>query len=60
MQSTNVKNWLLQDIDNEMVQIEVFKFAYLDKNNRVVVRASPNYYEQAAFFDVCVEMDKSE
>ncbi|CAG8728703.1 7332_t:CDS:2, partial [Funneliformis caledonium] len=36
----NIKNWSLQDIDNETVQIEVF--------------------EQAAFSDVCVEIDKAE
>ncbi|RIB05294.1 hypothetical protein C2G38_2047708 [Gigaspora rosea] len=26
----------------------------------VVIRASSNYYGQGAFFDVCIEMDKSE
>jgi hypothetical protein len=56
----NIENWSLQDIDNETVQIEVFEFAYLDNDNRMVVRASSNYYGQAAFSDVCVEMDKAE
>jgi len=39
----------------------LFEFAYLDNDNyRIIIRATPNYYGQAAFSDVCVEMDESE
>ena len=56
----NVEEWPLQDIENETIQIEVFEFAYLNNDHRVVIRASPNYYGQAAFSDICIEMDESE
>jgi len=56
----DVEEWTLQDIENETIQIEVFEFAYLDNDNRIIIRASPNYYGQAAFSDVCIEMDESE
>ncbi|RGB22249.1 hypothetical protein C1646_776410 [Rhizophagus diaphanus] len=56
----DVEEWTLQEIENETIQIEVFEFAYLDNNHKVVIHASPNYYGQAVFSDVCVEMDESE
>lgn len=54
----DIEEWSLQDIENETIKINVFEFAYLDNN--VVIRATPNYYGQASFSDVCVEMDESE
>lgn len=56
----DIEKWSLRDIENETVWIEVFEYAYLDNNRRIVVRASPNYYGKAAFSDVCIEMDESE
>ncbi|CAB4480045.1 unnamed protein product [Rhizophagus irregularis] len=56
----DVEEWTLQEIENETIQIEVFEFAYLDNDYKVVIRASPNYYGQTAFSDICVEMDESE
>jgi hypothetical protein len=56
----DVEEWTLQEIENETIQIEVFEYAYLDNNYKVVIRASPNYHGQAIFSDVCVEMDESE
>ena len=56
----DVEKWSLQDIENEIIQIEVFEFAYLDNDHKVVIRTSPNYYGQAVFSDVCVKMDESE
>ncbi|CAG8821491.1 19003_t:CDS:1, partial [Racocetra fulgida] len=41
------------------ILIEVFDFAYLGNNDRVIIHAS-NYYNQAAFSDVCIEMDELE
>lgn len=56
----DIEQWSLQDIEKETVWIEVFEFAYLDNNDKIVIRASPHYYGQAVFSDVCVEMDESE
>ncbi|KAF0496501.1 hypothetical protein F8M41_020944 [Gigaspora margarita] len=56
----NIENWILQNIKNEIVFIEIFDFAYLNNDYKVVIRASSNYYGQGAFSDICVEMDKSE
>jgi hypothetical protein len=56
----DIEDWSLHDIKNETVQIEVFEFAYLSNDHKLVIRASPDYYGKAAFSDVCVEMDKSE
>ncbi|CAG8738235.1 17832_t:CDS:1, partial [Racocetra fulgida] len=53
----NIENWTSYDIKNKTILIEVFDFAYLD-NDRVIICASPNYYNQAAFSDVCIEMDE--
>ncbi|CAG8792058.1 32809_t:CDS:2, partial [Gigaspora margarita] len=55
-----IENWLSQDIEKETISIEVFKFAYLNNDYKVAIRASSNYYRQVAFSDVCVEMDESE
>ena len=57
----DVETWSKQDIENDEIQIEVFEFAYLDnEDHKIIIRASPNYYGQAVFSDVCVEMDESE
>ncbi|CAG8520749.1 3416_t:CDS:1 [Racocetra fulgida] len=56
----NIENWSLQDIENETVLIEVFKHAYLDNDNKIIIRASSNYHGCEAFSDVCIEMDESE
>jgi hypothetical protein len=50
----DIEEWTLQDIENEIIQIDVFEFAHLD--NHKIIRASPNYYGQASFSDVCVEI----
>ena len=56
----DVEEWSLQDIENEIIKINVVEFAYLDNDNNVIICATPNYYGQASFSDVCVEMDESE
>ena len=57
----DIEQWSLQDIEKETVWIEVFEYAYLDNNNdKIIIRTFPNYYGQAIFSDVCVEMDESE
>ncbi|CAG8621007.1 19495_t:CDS:2, partial [Racocetra persica] len=56
----NIEHWSSQEIENEAVLIEVFEFAYLDNDYKVTIHASSNYYGQAVFSNVCVEMDKSE
>ena len=57
----NIEKWSLQKIKNEIIWIELFEFAYLDnEDHKIIIRASPNYYGQAVFSDVCVEMDESE
>ena len=39
---------------------EQLEFAYLNNhNNKVIIRASPNYYGQKAFSDICIKMDES-
>ncbi|KAF0413270.1 zn-finger domain-containing protein [Gigaspora margarita] len=48
----------LQNANN--LWINVFDFAYLDNDNKVIIRAVSNYYNQAAFSDVCIEMDELE
>ncbi|CAG8724115.1 31763_t:CDS:1, partial [Racocetra persica] len=48
------------DIKNKTISIKVFDFAYLDNDDRVIIHASPNYYNQAAFSDICIEMDELE
>ncbi|RGB28738.1 hypothetical protein C1646_767459 [Rhizophagus diaphanus] len=55
----DVEEWTLQEIENETIQIEVFEFAYLDNDYKIIIRASPNYYGQTAFSNICVEMDES-
>ncbi|CAB4444478.1 unnamed protein product [Rhizophagus irregularis] len=60
LRSHSCHNNIYHDIENEAIQIEVFEFAYLDNDHKVVIRASPNYYGQAVFLDVCIEMDESE
>ncbi|GES84109.1 hypothetical protein GLOIN_2v1783703 [Rhizophagus clarus] len=54
----DIEEWSIQDIENETIKINVCEFAYLDNN--IIIRATPNYYGQASFSDVCVEMDESE
>jgi hypothetical protein len=56
----DIEEWSLQDVEHETVWIEVFESAYLDNDHKIIIRATPNYYGQAAFSDVCIEMDKSE
>ena len=56
----DVEEWTLQEIENETIQIDIFEYAYLDNNNKIIIRASPNYYGKAIFSDVCIEMDKAE
>ncbi|GES82464.1 hypothetical protein GLOIN_2v1488090 [Rhizophagus clarus] len=53
----DIEEWSIQDIENETIKINVCEFAYL--NNNVIVRATPNYYGQASFSDVCIEMESS-
>jgi hypothetical protein len=38
----------------------VCEYAYLDNNQNVIIHATPNYYGQASFSDIYVEMDESE
>ncbi|CAI2201495.1 4929_t:CDS:1, partial [Funneliformis geosporum] len=33
----DIENWLLQDINNNTIWIELFEFAYLDNDYRVVI-----------------------
>ncbi|RIB26737.1 hypothetical protein C2G38_2029966 [Gigaspora rosea] len=56
----SIENWTSYDIKHENILIEVFDFAYFDNDNRVNIRAVSNYYNQAAFSDVCIEMDELE
>lgn len=56
----DIEEWTLHEIENEIINIEIFEFAYLDNDYKIVIRASPDYYGQAIFSDVCVEMDTSE
>ncbi|KAF0551138.1 hypothetical protein F8M41_023556 [Gigaspora margarita] len=55
----SIENWSLQNIKNNAILIEVFDFAYLNNDNKII-RASLNYHNQAIFSDVCVEMNESE
>jgi hypothetical protein len=54
----DIEKWSLQDINNATMKINVFKFAYLDNN--AIIRATLDYFGQACFSDVCVEMDETE
>ncbi|CAB5362887.1 unnamed protein product [Rhizophagus irregularis] len=56
----DVEEWSSHDIESEVIEIKVFGSAYLENEHKIIIRASPNYYEQAAFSDVCVKMDESE
>ncbi|CAG8717218.1 11778_t:CDS:2, partial [Scutellospora calospora] len=56
----NIESWTSHDIKNNTIWIEVFDFAYLDNDNRVIICASLNYHNQAAFSNVCIEMDELE
>ncbi|GBC03319.1 hypothetical protein RclHR1_05070003 [Rhizophagus clarus] len=56
----DIEKWTFQEIEDETIQIEIFEFAYLDNDYKVVICASSNYHGQAIFSDVCVEMDESE
>ncbi|CAG8603524.1 2192_t:CDS:2, partial [Gigaspora rosea] len=47
-------------IKYENILIEVFDFAYLDNDNRVIICAVSNYYNQTAFSDICIEVDELE
>jgi len=33
----DIEEWPLQDIENETIQIDVFEFAYLDNNHKIVI-----------------------
>ncbi|CAB5309421.1 unnamed protein product [Rhizophagus irregularis] len=57
----DIEEWFIQDIENETIKINVSEFAYLDNSqDHIIIRVTPNYYGQACFSDVCVEMDESE
>ncbi|CAB5345933.1 unnamed protein product [Rhizophagus irregularis] len=57
----DIEEWSIQDIENETIKINVSEFAYLDNSqNHIIICATPNYYGQACFSDVCIEMDESE
>ncbi|PKK55977.1 hypothetical protein RhiirC2_801032 [Rhizophagus irregularis] len=57
----DIEEWSIQDIENETIKINVSEFAYLDNSqDHIIIRVTPNYYGQACFSDVCVEMDESE
>ncbi|CAG8605001.1 33176_t:CDS:2 [Gigaspora margarita] len=56
----SIENWTSYDIKHENILIKVFDFAYLDNDNRVIIRAVSNYYNQVAFSDVCIKIDELE
>ena len=42
----DIEDWSLHDIKNKTVQIEVFEFAYLSNDHKLVIRASPIIMEK--------------
>ncbi|CAG8549712.1 8705_t:CDS:2 [Dentiscutata erythropus] len=56
----SIENWSLQNIKYNTVLIEVFDFAYLNNDDKIIIRASSSYHNQAIFSDICIEMDELE